>query len=164
MRIFTMIVSAIFVVIGISVIPSGDSTGWMLIGYFGLCLLIAIFEPRLPNPWLKSECRLVITPDEVTCEHRRRKRDSIRWQDVERIWYVTTSAGPWIPDEWILFDGIASGCSVPTEAQGIEAIWDELEARFPGFDYKPIIEGGTTEARHLCGERTDGGRAVTTAS
>jgi hypothetical protein len=153
MRIFTIIVSAIFVAIGIWVMPSGDSTGWMLIGFFGLCLLIAIFEPRMPKPWLKSEFRLVITPEEVACQHPRRKHESIRWQDVERIWYVTTSDGPRIPDEWLLFEGIAGGCSFPTEAQGMESMWDELKQRFPGFDYKPIIQGGTTEARHLCWER-----------
>jgi hypothetical protein len=35
----------------------------------------------------------------------------------------------------------------------MESMWDELKQRFPGFDYKPIIQGGTTEARHLCWER-----------
>jgi hypothetical protein len=165
MRIFTMIVSAIFVAIGISAIASGDSVGWQLVGFFGACLLVAIFEPRLPKPWLKTEFRLVITADEVVCEFRKRKRESIRWQEVERIWYVTTSGGPWLPDEWLVFEGMAAGCSFPTEAEGMKAIWDELEARFPGFDYKPIIDGGTTDAKHLCWERTtDGGRAATIAS
>jgi hypothetical protein len=160
-----MVASAIFVAIGIWAVPSGDSTRWMLIGFFGICLLIAIFEPRLPKPWLKCEYRLVITPDEVACEHHRRKRESIRWQEVERIWYVTTSDGPRWPDEWLLFEGMAGGCSFPTEVEGMKAIWDELEARFPGFDYAPIIRGGITEARHLCWERTtDGGRAATIAS
>ena len=29
----------------------------------------------------------------------------IRWDDVNRIWYVTTSDGPRLPDQWILLEG-----------------------------------------------------------
>jgi hypothetical protein len=28
-----------------------------------------------------------------------------------------------------------------------------MERRFPGFDYGPIIQGGTTFAKHLCWEQ-----------
>jgi len=28
-----------------------------------------------------------------------------------------------------------------------------LKERFAGFDYKPIIHGGTDDAKHLCWER-----------
>jgi hypothetical protein len=97
-----------------------------------------------------SGYRVIITAEEIACEHSRRKREAIRWEDVVRISYVTTSEGPWLPDEWLLFEGEATGCSVPSEAQGFEQIWDELKARFPGFDYRPLIAGGTDDAMHLC--------------
>ena len=35
----------------------------------------------------------------------------------------------------------------------MDAVWNELKQRFPGFDYGPIIRGGTVDARHLCWER-----------
>ena len=57
----------------------------------------------------------MITEDDVACEHPKRRREAIRWEDVNRIWYVTTSDGPWLPDEWILLEGEDQGCSFPTE-------------------------------------------------
>lgn len=157
MRIFTIVVSAIFVAIGTMSIVSGDSDGWLIAGFFALTLLVGIFDPWFRKPWAGSGYRLLITEDEVACEHLERPRESIRWGDVIRIWYVTTSSGPWSPDEWLLFEGRSGGCSLPTEAKGIEAIWDELENRFPGFDYAPIIRGPTEEARSVCWERGPAG-------
>ncbi len=153
MRLFTLIVSAVFTAGGVWMIVDGDASGWFVASFFGLCLLVAIFEPWFPRPHVSCEYRLLIAKDEVACEHPKRKREAIRWEDVNRILYVTTSDGPWLPDEWLLFLGETEGCSFPTEAEGIDGIWDELEQRFPGFDYGPIIRGGTDDAKHLCWER-----------
>ena len=153
MRLFTLVVSAIFVAIGVTAIASGNSDGWLIAGFFGLCLLVAIFEPWFSKPLVTCDYRLVMTNEEVACEHPKRPRESIRWEAVNRIWYVTTSDGPWRPDEWLLLEGEHGGCSFPTEARGFDGIWDELKQRFAGFDYKPLIQGGTREAKHLCWER-----------
>lgn len=152
MRLFTLIVSSLFVAIGVWAIIDGNTDGWSIAGFFGFCLLVAIFEPWLRKPPV-CEYELVITEDEVACEHPERKRESIRWADVNRIWYITTSDGPYLPDEWLLFEGENDGCAFPTEARGMDGIWDELEQRFGGFDFKPIIHGGTDYAKHLCWER-----------
>jgi hypothetical protein len=95
----------------------------------------------------------LMTQDEIACEHPKRQRESIRWQDVNRIWYVTTSDGPRLPDEWLLLEEDNGGCSVPTEAVGFDGIWDELKQRFAGFDYQPLIRSGTDTPKHLCWER-----------
>lgn len=153
MRLFTLLVSVVFSAGGIWMIASGNSFGWFVAGFFGLCLLVAIFEPWFPKPHVSCDYRLLITNVEIACEHPKRKRESIRWEDVNRIWYVTTSDGPRFPDEWILLEGEHGGCSFPTEATGFDGIWDELKQRFPGFDYKPLIRGGTEDAKHLCWER-----------
>jgi len=153
MRWFTLVVSALFTTEGLWLITTGESFGWYLAGFFGLCLLVAIFEPWFPKPWVSCDYRLVITKDEVACEHPKRPREAIRWEDVNRIWYVTTSDGPRLPDEWLLLEGENGGCSFPTEALGFDGIWDELQQRFAGFDYRPLIEGGTDDARHICWER-----------
>ena len=153
MRLFTLVVSAIFTVEGVWLIVSGESFGWLLSGFFGLCFLVAVFEPRFSKPWVTCQYRLVITEEEIACEHPRRQRESIRWVDVRRIWYVTTSDGPRLPDEWLVLEGERGGCSFPTEAKGFDGIWDKVGQRFAGFDYKPIIQGGTDDAMHLCWER-----------
>ena len=153
MRIFTLVVSAVFVAIGVMMIADGNRTGWAVAGFFAACLLVAIFEPKLPKPWLESEFTVVITADELLCEFRKRKRESIRWEEVIRVWYVTTADGPHLPDEWLLFEGESGGCSLPTEAKGFRQIWSELETRFPGFDFGPVIRGGTDFRKHLCWER-----------
>ncbi len=142
MRRFTLVVSALFAAGGLWLIASGDSFGRLVAGFFGLCFLIAVFEPWFARPWVICDYRLMMTKDEVACEHPKRQRESIRWEDVNRIWYVTTSDGPRLPDEWLLLEGDQGGCSFPTEAIGFNRIWDELKQRFAGFDYKPIILGG----------------------
>jgi len=137
---------------GVAMIRQGESWGWPAAIFFGVCFVIAIFEPKLrirTNPVY----RLLITSDDIACEHPRRARESIRWNDIVRVWYVTTSHGPRVPDEWILLEGTNGGCSFPTEAEGMDAMWDEFESRFSGFDYGPVIKGGTSDAKHLCWER-----------
>lgn len=153
MRLFTLLVSPLFVAAGVGMIVTGDSSGWLVAGFFGLGFFIALFASRIPRPRPSSEYRLAITNDEVACEHPKRRRESIRWEDVNRIWYVTTASGPRLPDGWILLEGERGGCSFPTEAAGFEGIWDELKRRFAGFDYGPLIRGGVVDARHLCWER-----------
>ena len=153
MRWFTLFMSIVLVVVGVGMIVDGDSSGWLVAGSFALCLLVAVFEPRLTRFVRHREYWLVITDAEIACEHLKRQRESIRWEEVNRIWYVTTSDGPRIPDEWILLEGEQGGCSFPTEVAGMDAFWDELKQRFPGFDYGPLIRGGTEDAKQLCWER-----------
>jgi hypothetical protein len=52
-----------------------------------------------------------------------------------------------------LLEGEHGACSFPTEVSDMDRVFDELEARFPGFDYGPVIRGGTDDAKHLCWER-----------
>ena len=118
-------------------VVSGDSFGWYVAGFFGFCLLVAVVESWLPKPDLSCGHRLLTRQDEVACEHVKRKRESIQWEDVNRISHVTTSAGPWLPDEGLVFEGETGGCSFPTEAIGMDGLWDELKQRFAGFDSKP---------------------------
>jgi hypothetical protein len=153
MRLFTFIVSALLTAGGVEMIASGNPFGWAVAGFFGLGLLVAIFEPWFPKPQDTGKYRVLVTQDEVACEHPKRPRESIRWEDVIRIWYVTTSEGPWHPDQWLLLEGENGGCSFPTEATGFDRMSDEFKLRFPGFNYEPLIRGGTDDARYLCWER-----------
>jgi hypothetical protein len=117
-----------------------------------------------PN-YLPKGFAVVITADGLACEHPRRKRETIQWHDIQRIWFVTTSDGPCIPrqtpgvvipseitldDHWLVFEGLTGECSVPTEARGFDALVKEIELRLPTFDFMPIMKGGTNEAKYLC--------------
>jgi len=139
--------------IGIWLVATGNSMGWLPFGFFGLCFLTVAFEDWLPKPKSTNQYRVVTTPHEVACEHPTRPREAIRWDDVIRISFVTTSDGPWLPDAWILLEGSSGGCSMPTEAAGFEVMWEEFKQRFAGFNYEPLIAGGTDDARYLCWER-----------
>jgi hypothetical protein len=152
-RLLRILISFLFTIGGIATILDGESMGWWVAIFFGLCFVIAVLEPWLPKRDTSSGYRLLITSDEIACEHPKRPRESIRWEDVDKIWYVTTSDGPRFPDEWLLLEGKDGGCSFPTEAKNFEGIWDQLEARFSGFDWGPLIRGGTDDAKHLCWER-----------
>ena len=153
MRAFTLLASAVLAACGVLLVVTGNPAGFFVAGFFGLCFLLAIVEPRLPAPHVSSFYRLRMTREEVACVHPLLSQESIRWADVQRVWYVTTSDGPRLPDEWILFEGETNQCSIPIEAEGFDRMWDELEARFEGFDYEPLIRGGTTAGKHLCWER-----------
>jgi hypothetical protein len=154
---------ALFTAAGIRLDLAGYLFGSFVAAFFGLCFVLALVEPLfwklvlslppLPQPRDSCDYRLSMTESKVACEHPKRNREAMRWEDVNRIWYVTTSDGPWLPDAWILLEGEQGGCSFPTEAQGFSGFWDQLKQRFPGFDYEPLIRGGTDDARYLCWER-----------
>ena len=145
-----------FTGIGAAMILAGDRAGWWATIVSGLGILLYIIEPLRPGRSVSSEYRVVVTGDVVACEHPKRSREAIRWEDVRCVSVVTTSDGPWRPEMWLLFEGPASGCSIPTEAEGFDQLWDQLSARFSGFDFKPFIEacGKTTDARHICWQTT----------
>jgi len=92
---------------------------------------------------------VIVTEAGVTCTHASRSTDSIRWNDVEEILLVTTSDGPLLPDMWYVFSGGDGGVSIPSEAKGFDALWEELKTRFPGFDHSQILEAGTDHAKRL---------------
>ena len=133
--------------------------------FFGLVLLAFVFRRRRlralavtrPSEVWKTTpggpYSLVITDDEIACEHPKRPREAIRWDDIVAIHLVTTSDGPWQPDMWFLFEGESGGCSVPNEAKGIESLWAVFKERFPGIDYQEIIQAGTSDRQRLIWKR-----------
>jgi hypothetical protein len=150
---------AAFTAVGIWMITLGHWSGWVGTVLFGLCLLVTVLEPVLPKSGATPLFQLVITEDQIACEHPKRKRESIRWEDVNCVWYITTSDGPWFPDEWYVLEGKDGGCSFPTEALGFDRLLEEFPKLFPGFDWEPVVHGGTDDARYLCWRREQ--RAIT---
>src|SRR5215470_18890053 len=76
-RAFTLVVSPLFAAGGVAMIVDGQRSGWLIAGFFGVCLLVALVEPWFPKRDVGSGYRLVITPEEVACEHPKRSREAI---------------------------------------------------------------------------------------
>jgi hypothetical protein len=143
-----LLIAGGFTACGLGLVVSGERKGWFFV-ILSLCLLLLAAADLLPERKPKpSRYRVVITEEDVACEHPKRKREAIRWDQVRSIWLATVPDPPWTPDFWLLFVGaesggsVSSGCSIPTEAQGFHELWDEIEARFPKADYSPFLEAG----------------------
>jgi hypothetical protein len=109
-----------------------------------------IFKGRKKEVWETTPggpYTVIISEDGIACEHPKRKRESIRWNQITEIRLVTTDEGPLQPDEWYLFLGNEIGCSVPSEAKGFDQLWDVFETRFPGLYYEEMIKAGTDNAQ-----------------
>lgn len=123
----------------------------LIILIFSIVLVAIIFSKgRKKKVWETTPggpYTLVISEDGIACEHPKRKRESIRWDQITEIRLVTTDEGPFQPDVWYLFIGGTEGCSVPSEAKGFDLLWDEFKKRFPGLNYQAIIEAGTDNAQ-----------------
>ncbi len=90
MRLFTLLVSIVFVAGGVSMIASGDSSGWLVAGFFGLCLLVAIFEPLLVRLTRLPKSNRFITFDSVgfKCTQRKWRTEQsvvIRWDEIQTV-------------------------------------------------------------------------------
>lgn len=103
-----------------------------------------VWETTLGGPY-----QIIVTDESISCTHPKRATKLIRWQEINEIRLITTSDGPFLPDEWYLFVGDDGGCSVPSEAKGFEVLWDIFKTRFPGFDYEGIIQAGTTDEQRV---------------
>src|SRR4051812_42534837 len=103
----------------------------VLIGATILILVLFIGRRFLPTRQ-PEKFRAVVTDEGVACEHPRRPREFISWGAVRQICLVSTSDGPFLPDLWIVFEGDGCGCSLPTEAEGIDFVMKSFD-RFPGF-------------------------------
>jgi hypothetical protein len=90
MRVFTLLVSTVFTASGIWMIASGDSSGWSVATFFGLCLFVAIFEPWLGRLTRLPKSNRVITFDSVgfTCTQRKWRTEHsvvMRWDEIQTV-------------------------------------------------------------------------------
>lgn len=147
MRWFTAVLSVLFLAIGFQMIAEDERIGSVVVVFFVLFFLVMMFAPDF------ERYHLVITEDEIACEYSWWKRETIRWDDVDWIRYVTKDAGSRVPDEWFVLENVCGECSFPSEATGLDLFWDEVDRRFPGFNYEPITAGTAGSADHICWRR-----------
>lgn len=85
---------------------------------------------------------------------------------LEEVAIITTGDGPYLTDVFWLLIGRhrRSGCAVPSDAQGMDALLHRLQA-LPGFDNRTVVEamGCTDDASFTCWRRASSGPASTAA-
>lgn len=83
-------------------------------------------------------------------------RELVRWDDLEAVMILTTDEGPFVDDVFWLLKGRESGCAIPSEAEGMDALLHRLQA-LPGFDNEAVIMAmaSTENATFLCWRRPD---------
>ncbi|MGV3605188.1 MAG: hypothetical protein ACO1RA_02190 [Planctomycetaceae bacterium] len=123
-----------------------------LVCFIGVATWMVVKRKATKDVWESTPggpYQVIISDESISCVHPQRATETIRWDDIDEIRLVTTSDGPFSPDQWYLFVGTGGGCSVPSEAKGFEALWNVFKTRFPGFDYEGIIDARATENQRV---------------
>jgi hypothetical protein len=80
----------------------------------------------------------------------------VRWSELTEVRIVTTDAGPWSEDVYVVLVGAGerSGCLVPNAVLASSGVLDRLQA-LPGFDNRAVVEamGSTANAVFTCWKR-----------
>lgn len=93
--------------------------------------LLDFFRPRR----VEQSTRAVVIFDEVavTCTRSGGLVESVRWSDLRSVAIQTTDHGPFAEDVFFVLVGVQSGCVVPQDAEGTDALLERLQ-QLPGFD------------------------------
>ena len=117
--------------------------------FIGLGFIYKIFEKLFPdNPLtkriqesaaLEKQYVILITDDEIIVTHKgRHYKESVKWDDIQKIEVITTDEGPYLPDFYILLHGTDGGCAVPLGAENFDELFDRF-ATLQGFNYERYI-------------------------
>lgn len=82
--------------------------------------------------------------------------ESVRWDELEEVFILTTDEGPFVEDVfWMLARGEGKGgCAVPQGAEGSDQLLERLQ-QLPGFDNDAVIAAmmSTSNAKFVCWRR-----------
>src|SRR5262245_18698281 len=108
-------------------------------------------QPRL---YPESLSVVQLTETEVSCTHPNGTRESVAWDDLQKVEIVTTDQGPFHPDVFWVLHGSKTGCVVPQGVTGEAEFLDRMH-RLPGFSNSAMIEAMTSceNRRFLCWEK-----------
>lgn len=92
--------------------------------------------------------------ESITCRRSNGTVETIRWDHLEGVTIMTTSAGPLTDDVFFVLAGKDTGCVVPSEAEGSAELLRRLQT-LPGFDNEAVIRAMacTDDATFLCWRR-----------
>ncbi|MBI2808906.1 MAG: hypothetical protein HYX68_28320 [Planctomycetes bacterium] len=111
--------------------------------------------PQSALPLATPPTTMVTFDDEaVTCRRADGVVETVRWSDLQIVCIRTTDAGPAVDDVFWVLGGSASGCVVPSEAEGMNLLLERLQ-HLPGFDNNAAIQAMSCAENHtfLCWKR-----------
>jgi hypothetical protein len=111
-----------------------------------MSLLSKLFgKSKNPEDYFK----VTITDELVKVEHPKRKTEQVNWKDIVEIRMLNTSAGPALPDVWLVLMGGKNGCLIPQGAKGYKEVYD-IVSKYEGFDFENVIKSmGCTEDKQF---------------
>ncbi len=113
-------------------------------------------KPKQPEDYFE----VTITDEMVSVEHPQRKKEQVKWADIETIKIITTDQGPAQPDVWIALLGSETGCLIPQGAKGYDEIYDRI-SQYEDFNFENVIKamGSTDNEEFLVWSKNKIGRA-----
>lgn len=113
------------------------------------------FLRRSPDSTQRSAI-VTYDDDAITCRRWDGVVESVRWSDLRAVILRTTSEGPLVDDVYWILAGNSSGCVVPSEAEGAQALLKRLQ-QLPSFNNNAAIEAMscTDDREFLCWQRAD---------
>jgi hypothetical protein len=102
----------------------------------------------------ESLFRVSVTRDHIMCEAPDGTCSAVAWTDIRCVKIRTTSAGPWEPDVFWVFESSHERPAVVVVggATGEQDMIEALNHRLPGFDDKMVIKamGSTSNREFIC--------------
>jgi hypothetical protein len=95
-----------------------------------------------------------VDDDVVSCLSPGGRCETVWWNDLIRVLVVTTDQGPFVDDIFWVLQGQNGQCVVPSESQGVDALFDRLK-KLPGFNWDAAIDASSSveNREFLCWER-----------
>ena len=72
-------------------------------------------------------------------EHPKWGIEMLIWTDLQKVFYINTDEGPWLPDLWLTLVGNNSSCRIPLGVKGFEEVYNTV-SKFPGFDFDNAVK------------------------
>lgn len=145
-----LILCAVFAVTSFALADSRDVLWWG--GWFWTVGFLALLIPPSWKPFIDE---LQITDLGVTrrfgARLRRKKEESVSWQDLTKVEILTTDGGPWSEDFFFILHGPdGKGVAISNDVAVRHDLVAALQRRLAGLDNKAIIEAsGSTEVRRF---------------
>jgi hypothetical protein len=109
---------------------------------------------RKPALLPESLFRVSVSRDHITCDAPDGTRSAVAWKDITLVKIKTTSAGPWEPDVFWIFESWDQrpALMVVGGATGEQEMIEALNHRLPGFNDRMVIKamGSTSNREFIC--------------
>ncbi len=82
---------------------------------------------------------VTVTEQGVSCRSRRGGTESVSWVALRQVVLQAVDRVPVGDVFWLLIGDDGTGCVVPMEAEGADALLENMQHRLPGFDNEAVV-------------------------